>query len=71
MTISETIARIDDLFEPDPSAIINVTGTTISGNKVDLWVDNDGSGPLVWPGASFLPYGGIVYVPLLNKIELD
>jgi hypothetical protein len=30
---------------------------------VDLWIYNNGDGPLVEPGASFLPYGGIYYNP--------
>jgi hypothetical protein len=36
---------------------------------VDLWIYNDGTGPLIEPGHSFLPYGGIYYNPLLVSIK--
>jgi len=36
---------------------------------VDLWIYNDGTGPLIEPGPSFLPYGGIYYNPLLVSVK--
>lgn len=63
MTILETIATIDAGYEPDPTATIDAIGTTADGREVDLWIYNNGDGPLVEPGASFLPYGGIYYNP--------
>lgn len=64
MTILETIATIDAGYEPDPSGgVIDAIGTTADGREVDLWIYNEGDGPLVEPGPSFLPYGGIYYNP--------
>lgn len=63
MTILETIAQIDSAYDPDPMGVINATGTTADGREVDLWIYNNGDGPLIGPGASFLPYGGIYYNP--------
>ena len=64
MTILETIAQIDAQYEPDPSGgVIDAIGTTADGREVDLWIYNEGDGPLVEPGASFLPFGGIYYNP--------
>ena len=62
MTILETITTIDSAYEPDPSGgVIDAIGTLPDGREVDLWIYNNGDGPLVEPGASFLPYGGIYY----------
>ena len=69
MNILETITAIDAQFEPDPTAGIDAIGTTADGRTVDLWITNDGSGPVIEPGASFLPYGGIYYNPLLVSIR--
>lgn len=69
MNILETITAIDAAYEPDPTAGIDVIGTTADGRTVDLWITNDGSGPVIEPGASFLPYGGIYYNPLLVSIR--
>ena len=64
MTILETIVQIDSAYDPDPTGgVIDVIGTTADGREVDLWIYNNGDGPLVEPGASFLPYGGIYYNP--------
>ena len=64
MTILEAIAAIDAQYEPDPTGgVVDVTGVTADGRKVDLWLYNEGDGPLIEPGASFLPYGGIYYNP--------
>ena len=64
MTIIAAIAAIDAGYEPDPSGgVIDAIGTTADGREVDLWIYNNGDGPLVEPGASFLPYGGIYYNP--------
>jgi len=68
MTILETITTIDDGFEPDPTCMIDAIGTTADGREVDLWIHNDGAGPLIHPGSSFLPYGGVYYNPLLVSI---
>lgn len=64
MTILETIALIDSAYEPDPTGgVIDAIGTTADGREVDLWIYNEGNGPLIEPGASFLPFGGIYYNP--------
>ena len=64
MTIIAAIAAIDAGYEPDPSGgMIDAIGTTADGREVDLWIYNEGDGPLVGPGPSFLPYGGIYYNP--------
>ena len=68
MTIHESILTIDAGFEPDPCGMIDAIGTTASGLKVDLEIHNDGTGPLVWPGSKFLPYGGIYFNPLLVSV---
>lgn len=71
-TIAAAIAEIDASFEPMPDGVIDATGITVTGQTIDLWVANDGTtGPLVWPGASFLPYGGVYYNPLLASIRAD
>jgi hypothetical protein len=71
MTILESIISIDNGFEPDPACMIDAIGTTADGRAVDLWIHNDGNGPLIHPGASFLPYGGVYYNPLLVSIAAD
>ncbi len=63
MNILETITAIDSAYEPDPTGGIYAIGTTADGRTVDLWIYNEGDGPLIEPGASFLPYGGIYYNP--------
>lgn len=63
MTILKTIAQIDSTYEPDNGGVIDAIGTTADGREVDLWIYNNGDGPLVGPGASFLPYGGIYHNP--------
>ena len=68
-SILETITAIDALYLPDPDASISAIGTTADGRKVDLEIYNDGNGPVVEPGPSFLPYGGVYYNPLLVRIE--
>lgn len=68
MTILETITAIEATYEPDPEATIDVIGTLPDGRKVDLEIYNDGSGPLIIPGSSFLPYGGIYYNPILRSV---
>jgi hypothetical protein len=71
MTILETITAIDNRFEPDSGGTIDAIGTTADGREVDLWIYNqgDGDGPLIEPGPSFLPYGGIYYNPLLISVK--
>jgi hypothetical protein len=71
MTILETITTIDNGFAPDPYGVIDAIGTTADGRVVDLWIANEGDGPLIHPGASFLPYGGVYYNPLLVSITAD
>lgn len=62
MTILETIAKIDSLYEPDfNGGVINAVGTSIDGKELQLWIINLGDGPVIQPGASFIPYGGIFY----------
>jgi hypothetical protein len=51
--------------------VIDAIGTTADGRVVDLWIANEGDGPLIHPGASFLPYGGVYYNPLLVSITAD
>lgn len=64
MAILETIASIDSAYEPDfTGGTIDAIGTTADGREIDLWIYNNGDGPVVAPGASFLPYGGIYYNP--------
>jgi len=64
MNILKAIAQIDFIYEPDPNGgVIDAIGTTADGREVDLWIYNTGDGPLLVPGASFLPYGGIYYNP--------
>ncbi len=64
MTILETITDLDLAYEPDLNGgVIDAIGVTADGREVDLWIYNDGDGPLVEPGASFLPYGGVYYNP--------
>ena len=70
MTILETITAIDNGFAPDPYGVIDAIGTDADGRAVDLWIHNDGNGPLIHPGASFLPYGGVYYNPLLVSIAV-
>ena len=71
MNILETITAIDSAYEPDPAGVIDATGITADGRTVDLWITNDGSGAVIEPGASFLPYGGIYYNPLLVSITAN
>jgi hypothetical protein len=68
MNIQNAITTIDAGFEPDPAGMIDAIGITADGRKVDLWIHNDGSGPLIHPGASFLPYGGVYFNPLLVSV---
>ena len=68
MTILETITAIDSAYEPDPAGMIDVIGTTAAGLKVDLEIHNDGTGPLLFPGSKFLPYGGVYFNPLLVSV---
>lgn len=68
-TIAESVQLIDASFEPMPDGVIDATGVTLDGQTIDLWIANDGAGPLIWPGASFLPYGGVYYNPLLASIR--
>lgn len=63
MDILKTLTLIDAAYDPDPTGVIDAIGTTGDGRKVDLWIYNTGDGPIVEPGASFLPYGGIYYNP--------
>ena len=63
MDILETVAQIDAGFEPDPTGVIDAIGTIADGREVDLWIYNTGDGPLVGPGATFLPYGGVYFNP--------
>jgi hypothetical protein len=66
MTILDQIAAIDACYVPDPTGgVIDAIGTTADGREVDLWIYNEGNGdgPLIEPGASFLPFGGIYYNP--------
>ena len=63
MNILETVAQIDAKFEPDPTGFIDAVGTTADGREVDLWIYNTGDGPVVGPGVSFLPYGGVYFNP--------
>jgi hypothetical protein len=69
MSIHNAIRTIDTSFEPDPAGMIDAIGTTADGRAVDLWIYNDGNGPLLFPGASFLPYGGVYYNPLLVSVK--
>ncbi len=62
MNILEAIAAIDAQYEPD-GGVVDVTGITADGRKVNLWLYNEGDGPLLEPGNGFLPYGGIYYCP--------
>lgn len=71
MTILETITAIDSAYEPDPVGMIDAIGTGAAGRAIDLWIVNEGDGPLIYPGASFLPYGGVYYNPLLVSITAD
>ena len=68
MTILESIISIDNGFEPDPACLIDAIGTTACGRAVDCEIHNDGTGPLLYPGSSFLPYGGVYYNPLLVSV---
>lgn len=61
--ILSAIARIDAQYEPDEGGVIDVIGTTADGRQIDLWVCGGPGGPVIEPGASFLPYGGIYYNP--------
>ncbi len=73
MTTLETIVKIDSLYEHDFNGnVINVIGTSADGKEVDLWILNLGDGPVIQPGASFIPYGGIFYNswPLTNIREI-
>jgi hypothetical protein len=66
-TITATIARIDRMFDPDPTAIVWAKGRTLDGRTIaGLHVHNDGSGPLVWPGIS-----NATDLPLLRSIAID
>ena len=71
MNILESISTIDNSYEPDATAMIDALGTTADGRAVDLWIHNDGTGQLIYPGASFLPYGGIYFNPLLVSVTED
>ena len=68
MNILETIQTIDNGYEPDSACFIDLIGTTANGRTMDLWIHNDGTGPLIYPGSSFLPYGGIYFNPLLVSV---
>ncbi len=57
LSISATVTAIDSAYEPDPYG------------EIDLLIVNTGDGAYVYPGASFLPYGGIYYNPLLTSIQ--
>ena len=69
MTLTEQIAAIDAQFIPDPDASIDAIGTTADGREIDLEIINVGNGAYVYPGASFLPYGGIVWNPVIVSIR--
>ena len=68
MTILEIITAIDSAYEPDPCGMIDAIGSTADGRMVDLEIHNDGTGPLLFPGSKFLPYGGVYYNPLLVSV---
>ena len=68
MNILESIITIDNGYEPDPACTIDAIGQTADGRAIDCEIHNDGTGPLIYPGSSFLPYGGIYYNPLLVSV---
>jgi hypothetical protein len=68
MTTLEIISRIDAAYDPDPAATIDVLGT-VDGKECHFLIHNDGSGPVVWPGFWFLPYGGVWFNPVSLKIR--
>ncbi len=69
LSISATVTAIDSAYEPDPYGEIDIIGTDVNGREIDLLIVNTGDGAYVYPGASFLPYGGIYYNPLLTSIQ--
>jgi len=69
MNIQTEIITIDAGFEPDPACMIDAIGITADGREIDMWIHNDGTGPLLHPGSSFLPYGGIYFNPLLVSVR--
>jgi hypothetical protein len=68
-TILETIVELDSQFAPDPDAVIWLLGVTPDGGVVGLWLVNDGTGPLIWPGPSCLGVGGVYFNPLIISVE--
>ena len=69
MTILKTITDLDLAYEPIEGGVIDAIGVTLDGREVNLWIYNDGDGPLIEPGPWFLPYGGIYFNPLLVNIR--
>ena len=71
MTILNTIKEIDASYAPDPDASIDVIGVMSDGREVQFYLENKGDGPVLYPGAWFLPYGGIYYNPLIVSVRED
>jgi hypothetical protein len=74
MTNLETITAIDSNYAPDPDAMIPVVGQWVAPDRLhpaesrtyvrDFEIVSDAAGPVIWPGAWFLPYGGIYFNPV-------
>ena len=69
MSILQTIIQLDSEYD-DEGVVIDVFGTLPDGREVDLWIHKDEDGqPRLYPGASFLPYYGIYFNPLIVSIR--
>ena len=70
MTVLESVYQIDAAYEPDINGgVIDAIGVTADGREVEIWIYNDGHGPLIEPGPWFLPYGGIYFNHLLVSVR--
>ena len=69
MSIQQTIKKIDAACSQE-AGMIEVTGTTPAGEKIEMWLERFEDGSIeLWPGSWFLPYGGIWSCPILKSIK--
>lgn len=63
MRISQTIRTIAANYEGDGD--ISVVGLMPTGDIIQMVIDDFEGVDYIWPGCSFLPYGGIYYNRLI------
>lgn len=69
--IVDTIAQVEASYDPDPdpTAVVEMVGHTVSGHQVDLLLVNTGDGPALWPGHSSCLHCDELSIPLLRSVK--